>query len=411
MPRISTENIKSTKALMRTLFSFELIFVLFIFAGRFKADPRLSWIPFDLTVFFYVLSLIIGLALLLKRRRLLTRNLIALLLMLLFSSWLVSTLSWTPMTEYALIKAIKIFLFITWSFAVGVLIIGPDLIRLRKFIWLIYMFSFVVALETIRIHTTSSDVLSLKEVFGGTYLGAGRIVANGLVISAMKYLAASHVLHKAIHILLASIFFMALILVGSRGPFIFALLTIVVAFFTYGRKGIFHLLLIAIGGIFFGMGLLSSTDHNFLTLQRLLYLQEGVHYDTSTSGRIDRINFALSQINRSPIIGEGIGSFYANFPSAFPERDYAHNLFLELWGETGAIALALLLALFLMAAINLLNAKNFLYYEHHVIVWLLMNAFLNAMVSGDVTDNRFLFALLGVVNGIGGAVRRDEKDG
>ena len=36
---------------MMAPWSFELSFVLFLFAGRFKLDPRFAWVPVDLTLF------------------------------------------------------------------------------------------------------------------------------------------------------------------------------------------------------------------------------------------------------------------------------------------------------------------------------------------------------------------------
>jgi hypothetical protein len=43
-------------AIGRGVMSFEVIFVLFIFAGLYKADPRLAWFPVDLTLLLFLVS-------------------------------------------------------------------------------------------------------------------------------------------------------------------------------------------------------------------------------------------------------------------------------------------------------------------------------------------------------------------
>ena len=47
-------------AIGRGVFSFEVVFVLFIFAGLYKADPRLAWFPVDLTLLLFIVSVGFG---------------------------------------------------------------------------------------------------------------------------------------------------------------------------------------------------------------------------------------------------------------------------------------------------------------------------------------------------------------
>ena len=76
--RVHTEGVVR---LLSDLFTFEALFVLFLFAGRFKTDPRLQWVPVDLTLLFFVASVGVGLVLLVKRRFRVSRNSFSLLLL------------------------------------------------------------------------------------------------------------------------------------------------------------------------------------------------------------------------------------------------------------------------------------------------------------------------------------------
>src|SRR5947207_15613008 len=52
----------------RVLISFEVTFVLYLYAGLFKADARLGWIPFDLTAAFFAVNVMSGIFILARRR-------------------------------------------------------------------------------------------------------------------------------------------------------------------------------------------------------------------------------------------------------------------------------------------------------------------------------------------------------
>ena len=61
------------------------------------------------------------------------------------------------------------------------------------------------------------------------------------------------------------------------------------------------------------------------------------------SGRFELWNICLKMIKQHPLLGNGIGTFMAQFKEYCSTRgiSYAHNCFLQLWAEAGLIGIAL----------------------------------------------------------------------
>ncbi len=130
-------------------FSFELIFVLFLFAGRFKADPRLLWVPVDITALFFGLSVVVGFWILLRRGfRVSRKSFFLALLAVLFVTWVLVSLLWTPGHIYARQKSLFIATLTLWPFLACALIIAPDKRRLRRFFIVLALFTIWLVLET-----------------------------------------------------------------------------------------------------------------------------------------------------------------------------------------------------------------------------------------------------------------------
>lgn len=99
-------------------FSFEALFVLFLFAGRFKADPRFAVIPVDITALLLVLSMLAGVWVLARRRFLVEADAWQQwLLALAFFAWVLASWYWSPGSEYATQKAVIAFVINLWAMA------------------------------------------------------------------------------------------------------------------------------------------------------------------------------------------------------------------------------------------------------------------------------------------------------
>lgn len=91
-------------------------------------------------------------------------------------------------------------------------------------------------------------------------------------------------------------------------------------------------------------------------------------------------------------------------PSLAPSAQYPHNVVAEVFAEAGWIAGA---AFLVYIAAALVRARRDVLVLPLLTYWLL-----NALVSGDVNDNRALFAFLGVAIALGGvAVTRADREG
>jgi O-antigen ligase len=148
------------------------------------------------------------------------------------------------------------------------------------------------------------------------------------------------------------------------------------------------------------------------TLMRLELLQ----IERGEVGRLERFRVAWDVISRFPemLMGLGIGGFsvaYAGFDDY--RGDYPHNVFLEVGSELGAIGVGALAAMvlwsFVRAQSNMRRAASIDEgYTANALLALLAFSLVNASISGDVNDNRFLFAVMGTVSAYesGGGRRR-----
>ena len=98
-----------------------------------------------------------------------------------------------------------------------------------------------------------------------------------------------------------------------------------------------------------------------------------------------------------PLFGHGMGAWpVLHFQGDF--RAYPHNLILEIMVEFGLCGLGLFVWLLIAAARGLGPVARIASDPLRVIVLMVaVGAMANAMVSGDIPDNRFLFASLGLM--------------
>jgi O-antigen ligase len=76
-------------------------------------------------------------------------------------------------------------------------------------------------------------------------------------------------------------------------------------------------------------------------------------------------------------------------------RRYPHNIFLESLTEGGAVGLLLLCMLLGVGMTRLFSANVFDEPQRLIVFLCFVNTFTNAQFSGDLSDNRSLFATIG----------------
>ena len=115
--------------------------------------------------------------------------------------------------------------------------------------------------------------------------------------------------------------------------------------------------------------------------------------------RIDRVRRSVKLVTKAPF-GVGIGN-WAQESNKFSDHQhedtqYSHNIFLELINESGIVVLLL----FVILLITILDSSLFLlffqenYYFVRTTFILFSYLLLNALISGDIVDNRLMFIML-----------------
>ena len=195
--------------------------------------------------------------------------------------------------------------------------------------------------------------------------------------------------------------FFLLLGLGSRGSLLFLLITLLIwkwkAILKIFQVGIrigkkttrilVFILVLVIPVLYFKFN--QITQFLYLGLYRFKSLI-GPGTDVSSQGRISRMVFAIESIFSSPftlIYGNGIGSFGLLY-SGKDEREYPHNLFLEIWFELGVIALVFF-AFFLIMPFYFRRSD----FPKVLVICFLMHA----MKSGDLTGLWTLFFVYGLL--------------
>jgi O-antigen ligase len=179
----------------------------------------------------------------------------------------------------------------------------------------------------------------------------------------------------------------ALFYSGSRGPLLGALVAILVAIvFSPGRFRALPKILVTIA--LFGGAMIGVAAAPAISQDRIGTLAAG-QLDASATTRLDLYERAISISMSYPL---GIG--WAGFSSYERYEEYPHNLALEVLVEAGWLSAAALVAwLGVVVWRSQRIAKD---YEGMTSFALLVFMLINALVSGDINDNRTLFFAMGV---------------
>ena len=397
--------------LLRNPLSFEVFFTLFLFAGRFKADPRFAWVPVDITALFFAISVAQGVFILLRRRCVLHRPALALLIgMMAFVLWALFSLAWTPGIEYAQYKALLLATVVFWAMIAPAIIIGPDPVRLQRFFTAIVGFGVWMAVESVAMIVSRSDS-GFVTTFDGHYLGVGRTLGPAVAILFVQFLVdKSRVGPRWFALGTVAVFAWVMLEAGGRGPLVAGFIALLVpALVGWGVRRQSGEVLLRLGRharvvstiallAAFGVGMLVASGYAGATVRRLFVLFGQERGGASAAGRLDHWAAAWDMWVNAPIIGGGIGAFplWLGRPDA---RAYPHNMFLETLAELGIVGLFVLITVLALGLASAWIRRRQAGPAILVASVLFVNTFLNAQISGDITDNRLLFMSLGLLAG------------
>lgn len=191
-------------------------------------------------------------------------------------------------------------------------------------------------------------------------------------------------------------FILSLILFsGARGPLIFSVISMLIMVFISGfiqmkvkilSKFLFSVFLVIFIFTFLYLSFPELSEQVDRSISRFSLLFEE-DKGRSVDKRIELIDVAFNMWNSNPLFGSGLGSFpvYLN-GSDF--RAYPHNVFVEIFSETGFISGLIFLFLFLLLIFDSFKHRN--YVQFAVILYCLMNI----SKSYGFEDIRFVFMFI-----------------
>ncbi|MEM4782542.1 MAG: O-antigen ligase family protein [Halalkalicoccus sp.] len=379
--------------------SFETIFVLFLFAGVFKASPHLSWVPYDLTATFAALAGLLAVSLLLTRRvELRPESVVVIALFGLFLAYALLTVLWTPSEIYVREKAFRLASVTAFSLVGCALIVATERARIRRFLAATLVLALITAAATLYPFYHHGPVRI--EPFGTTYLILGRMIGFGVVILAVYvlFVVESPLRSVAAFALLVPLA-LALVVLDGRGPLaataltvfgLFVLAAVATPLFRRPER------IIPATGAAAIVGAVVHALEDSLRVYRKFRSTFSDDPDPATTGRLANYEAAYETWRSGrTLTGHGLGSWG---PLTDQTAHWPHNLVLELLVELGAIGLLLFLA---PVAVGLvLTVGGYLQSrdpEYVAVAALFVYTFLNAQVTGDFNDNRFLFATIGLL--------------
>ncbi|MBC8423098.1 O-antigen ligase family protein [bacterium] len=393
-------------SILTRLLCFETVFAFFLLAGRFKDDPHLAWIPFDLTAGLFVASVGTGLVVICRRGVVFSRRGLYLAISVLpLLAWLSLSRLWSPSQVYAAEKTLFSWTLLFWPLLASALVIAPERERLRRFAFIIAGLGAWLVTDVL-IRSDMTGLRPLMHVLGSAYLGLGRAIGLAAIVTWWAALRPGiRTRYRLGLLLLAGAQLFTLMIMGGRGPLLATMVgllapLVVAVFFPNVRrqgerylKATLALLLIATVVLAPAMiwGGVSPR-----TLERSTSLLTEGNKDHSTTQRLYYYKVAAEEWRAAPIVGHGVGSF----PLLIDRGDkayYPHNLLLEIMVELGLVGLMLLLIPMIVGLNQLRPGWIGNDPLRLLVLALFVNTLVNAQVSEDLTGNRLLFAVLGLM--------------
>lgn len=367
-----------------------LLFAAFLMGGEFKGDPRLSWVPVDLTLLLGGALALLVLWTVVRRNRFRFRPETAWVLAL-FSIFLVPVL-WTDLHPYAVEKVSRFFT-LTLLAAVAPLVLFRSLADVTRFINGLVLLGVVQGSDALTGLLQGASHARLSG-FGANPIAFGRSVGLIFIWTALQGIEGRWNGLAA----LAGVGLSALLLIasGSRGPLFSAVGLICLAGIIYYRRRRPAARRFALAALVVALalpyGLASAPQQSG---QRIEKLASG-SLDTSELTRLDAYDQSLELIGAHPL-GIGWGGFASQVDQSGnggTDRQYPHNLLLEVLLEGGWLC-GLALIGFCWLALRRI-ARQPASFQARALLLLYGFLLCNAMVSGDLNDNRLLFAFAAI---------------
>jgi len=359
----------------------------FLFAGDLKADPRLAWFPVDLTLLTgTVLTGVLTLRWLRGAR--LRGPWVAVLVGLWFLSFSPGLFQ-AARSDYAFQKVATIYTFSLLAALAPLLLVEEDGDRVRI---MNAMACFCLAITIGGLLGGGQDAQAVQrlQAFGAGTISLGR--ATGLLFTYAALVLAGDTPLAGLSFGILVLAGVAALFSGSRGP-ILAAAVVVTLLLGAGRMPLGARVprLVWVAGLF---ALVAGSSLSLAPRGSLLRVQAFFHgqYGASETYRANALREAWRLIPDAPW-GIGWGGFATRVdPERGLGRQYPHNLLAEVTLESGWIC-GITTLVILMAAMAAAWSRSFLPGAQVALAGVVFYL-INALVSGDLNDNRPLFMFI-----------------
>ncbi|WP_440764705.1 O-antigen ligase family protein [Natronorubrum sp. DTA7] len=245
--------------------------------------------------------------------------------------------------------------------------------------------------------------MTTEAVFGGaTYQHIGRMTGLGTVISAGYLIFSKKRISKIFYGLLMTIMFWLALISGSRAPVVAIVIAISVPIYygvNFGEESKVYIRPYAIIGVILStlavlvLPLLLFLGISPTTIERFMALT-GSDPGRSASARVEWYIQSVQAWMEAPLFGHGTSGWASAIGMDDP-GGYPHNILLELMVEVGTIGTAFLITctLYMYNMMKKTGIGQLQIFSLMIICY----ALINALLSGDLTTNRLLFAALGLL--------------
>ena len=363
----------------------EVALGLFFLVGLVKGDPRLSSTPIDLTLLvggiiaiaFFARLLFSGGQLTLPREY---------MFYLLLLSVMVLSLAYTPSLSAGLDKILR-FVFLTGLGIVAPFVIFDSPSKIRRFLLTMAIGGVLLAVNSLAMLGGSERLVSPSGL--NTELGAASAVSL-LIIWSLLFPEWS-VPKRALAYPIVAVLLVAL--VGSGGRFANVSTAICLVVGAFLCRKLFGDLVV--------MGLLGVVALPFIWIPSASYeyLSSLAHPSQAMGTRNDLMALGVKMAAEHPLLGVGISGFRFFSPNPLT-YNYPHNLVLELASETGLLGAVAYIGIAACSCREMWKQLRNPLMKHdpliHPILILLVLVVLDAMVSGDINDLRFMWFVFGL---------------
>lgn len=296
-------------------------------------------------------------------------------------AWMCASTLWAEDAGQAVMKATELVIILVASLATFKLVTGARATRTRAVFWgaLFALTGALAVMATVRAVVEGPARLA---VLGGGPNVFGRFMALATLASLYLWRREGSPLYVASSVYAG----LLLVLTGSRGGML-ALVAAVGGFFAAERVRLRRLVAFAVVGLSVGAGVFTQTGVGKRAIavydQRVNRLLIEERY---TSGRGELYQAAYELGLRKPVAGWGLGGFKAQGLAAYP-----HNVFLELFSETGGVGVGLFVAVLMLFVWRCAHSWRTL---DGASVAGAVFALAAAQFSGDFYDSRTVFVFM-----------------